>query len=485
MFKVISGLGIYVGWLWSLALDGPLLEQTAPLWQQVPETLFLLFLLCHSLSCFTCGYLLKHTSLKITFLLKIGSLLTTIYTGLFLALPVYCACPQTISPQLALLAAIVAGFASAPLFMSWCVTIGTLEIVAAAKAFACSIILATFITLSAPFLPVVLQQLIFTSLPLISLYLFFRCPLPQKTPVANIDLPFNLLFPRQLLLILTLIYIAGGSMFKLIFLNANFSELLYISNLAYALICIAGAFLFAKVPVPDLYQLYRPVLPLTGLGFLLFPLVTPLVSFLFLQGGLAAFDMYTWLLVAALSRSHLRPYTVTGYGLGWITLCIFSGDLLHDLITTLFATLPRTDYVSALAGALCLVATQLYPRFPEQKQTLPAGLEKTTDEPINPAITFPQDVACPLPAPAGNKVSQPVEAADAFYQVENLNILLTPRERQVLFLLTKGRNYKTISEKLGISQNTVKFHVSHIYDKFGVYNRQELLQLLEQVAREK
>ena len=242
---------------------------------------------------------------------------------------------------------------------------------------------------------------------------------------------------------------------------------------------------FAKSQIPDLYQLYRPVLPLTGLGFLLFPLVPPLISFLLWQGGLAAFDMYTWLLVAALSRAHLHPYTVAGYGLGWITLCIFSGDFLYSLFTMPSAALPRTDYVTALAGAICLVATQLYPRFPEQKHPLPDGIAPKVNDPIpQVSLPTPQIVAAPVPPPVESMVSPTSQTVAAIYHVENLNILLTPRERQVLFLLTKGRNYKAISEKLGISQNTVKFHVGHIYDKFGVYSRQELLQLLEQTVQE-
>jgi DNA-binding CsgD family transcriptional regulator len=514
MLKMILGLGLNVGWLWSVALDGPLLEQTAPSWKLTPEILFLLFFLCHALSAFACGYLLKHTSLKLSFLLKTGPALTALCTGLFLTLPVYCACPEIIPSSVGLLAAILAGVGAPPLFLSWCAAIGSLDLVSAAQTFAGSIVLATLITFAAAVLPVILQQLIFTSLPLLSLYLFLASPHPAQNQPGNIDLSFSLLFPRQFLLILALIYVAGGSMFQLLFLNAGLTQYFYLSNIAYALICLAGAVVLARVQIPDLYLLYKPVLPLTGLGFLLFPVIPPLFSFLSLQGGLAAFDMYTWLLIASLSRAHLRPYTVTGYGLGWITLCIFGGNLLQKWLGSADVTLPPTAYVVSVAGAICLLATQLYPRFPSHKEPVPVLLPPPPETvPTNPpekAPALPEVVpapaagqpvakiaapepeplpvnlaAIPLPViPKPNPAATSLQGTAAIYHVETLNILLTPRERQVLYLLTQGRNYKAIAEKLGISQNTVKFHISHIYDKFGVYSRQELLQLLEHATIE-
>ena len=44
---------------------------------------------------------------------------------------------------------------------------------------------------------------------------------------------------------------------------------------------------------------------------------------------------------------------------------------------------------------------------------------------------------------------------------------LTPREREVLELLAEGRPNKTIAERLGISDQTAKFHVASICGKLG------------------
>ena len=57
---------------------------------------------------------------------------------------------------------------------------------------------------------------------------------------------------------------------------------------------------------------------------------------------------------------------------------------------------------------------------------------------------------------------------------------LTNRESEVLVLLARGRSVPYICDELSIAQGTVKHHVSNIYRKLGVYDRQGLLDAIEQ-----
>ncbi len=50
---------------------------------------------------------------------------------------------------------------------------------------------------------------------------------------------------------------------------------------------------------------------------------------------------------------------------------------------------------------------------------------------------------------------------------------LTPRQGNVLALLSEGRTNKAIAESLGMCENTVKAHVKHIMRKLAVNNRTE------------
>jgi DNA-binding NarL/FixJ family response regulator len=50
---------------------------------------------------------------------------------------------------------------------------------------------------------------------------------------------------------------------------------------------------------------------------------------------------------------------------------------------------------------------------------------------------------------------------------------LTPREREVLEALARGLGNKQIAAELGVSERTVKFHVSSLFVKLGARNRTE------------
>jgi DNA-binding NarL/FixJ family response regulator len=51
---------------------------------------------------------------------------------------------------------------------------------------------------------------------------------------------------------------------------------------------------------------------------------------------------------------------------------------------------------------------------------------------------------------------------------------LTKREMQILTLVAAGRTNREIAKRVTISEQTVKHHVTNIFDKIGVYNRLEL-----------
>jgi DNA-binding NarL/FixJ family response regulator len=77
-----------------------------------------------------------------------------------------------------------------------------------------------------------------------------------------------------------------------------------------------------------------------------------------------------------------------------------------------------------------------------------------------------------LPPPVVNHLleQQPAVAAlDGQPEAE----ALTAREQEVLLLLSQGLPNKLIARELGISEHTVKFHVSSLYAKLGASSRTE------------
>jgi NarL family two-component system response regulator LiaR len=58
-----------------------------------------------------------------------------------------------------------------------------------------------------------------------------------------------------------------------------------------------------------------------------------------------------------------------------------------------------------------------------------------------------------------------------------LNFYLTDRELEVLVLLAEGLTNQQTAQKLSISQSTLKFHMTNIFEKLGVQTRSEALVL--------
>lgn len=56
---------------------------------------------------------------------------------------------------------------------------------------------------------------------------------------------------------------------------------------------------------------------------------------------------------------------------------------------------------------------------------------------------------------------------------EHADYHLTPHETRLLKLFVDGHNYKTAAAEMGISINTINFHVRSIYDKLQVHSRSE------------
>jgi DNA-binding NarL/FixJ family response regulator len=56
---------------------------------------------------------------------------------------------------------------------------------------------------------------------------------------------------------------------------------------------------------------------------------------------------------------------------------------------------------------------------------------------------------------------------------EKLDHDLTPHEMRLLKLLVEGHNYTTAATELGVSYNTIKFHMRHIYEKLQVHSKSE------------
>ena len=104
-----------------------------------------------------------------------------------------------------------------------------------------------------------------------------------------------------------------------------------------------------------------------------------------------------------------------------------------------------------------------------------AGASGYVTKPILPAqLTEAIDQAFSGGTPMSPHIARKV--VDLFRQhipPPRADYLLTPRELEVLELLTQGDDYKLIAEKLFLSIFTVRAHIRNIYDKLHVHSKSQ------------
>jgi DNA-binding NarL/FixJ family response regulator len=96
------------------------------------------------------------------------------------------------------------------------------------------------------------------------------------------------------------------------------------------------------------------------------------------------------------------------------------------------------------------------------KQTEPAELMRSLREAVTGGAPMSPEVAARV-----IKIFRDIRPP------EKADYNLTPHETRLLKMLVEGYNYVAAAEKLGISYNTLKFHVRNIYDKLQVHSQSE------------
>lgn len=101
-------------------------------------------------------------------------------------------------------------------------------------------------------------------------------------------------------------------------------------------------------------------------------------------------------------------------------------------------------------------------------------LKRCTPEELITAVREVQQGGAPMSREIARQViaffqGLPKPQDNTSTEVENLS----PREREILDLLTQGFSDKEIADRIGVKHGTVRWHLQHVYEKLHVRSRTE------------
>ena len=224
---------------------------------------------------------------------------------------------------------------------------------------------------------------------------------------------------------------------------------------------VASAVFFAAcllLPFEKLSALFRVAISLVAMGAIvltvaLFEGQLEVPGRVLVSLGYAGFDILIWCLIAFFAQRSRNITVSVAAAMGVEQVGILLGAIIVLLLqNTGIGPLAFSIVLMVLTYALLLACFALLGRYLKGW----------------PTFSLPRE----------SSASHGDGAKDAVEELAHV-CGLTPREKDVALLLCEGRSAPYIAEKLFVSENTVKTHVRHIYEKGDFHNRQEFLDAMK------
>lgn len=308
------------------------------------------------------------------------------------------------------------------------------------------------------FLPRPIAVVASTLLPIVSAVVLYACRREPRREPSVVPLDVRTIPVARLILCLFMISVIWGLTQGMVVTFAAGDEFIMAKSLLLAgggIGAITLSMIVSSSPSEAL-TLYRPVIPAIVAGIILL-LVQPAL-YPFLGSGLIIMGVYCLDMLIMLVSTDIafRGRIPVALSFGAAILATRAGTLVGSLgadglmFSPAWSVQLRTD-VCLIAVLLLAVIGMLFFTVADVQQLYVTPRARRTDGSL--------EQKCAAMSAMGN---------------------LTKREGEVLLLLARGRSIPYICDELHIAQGTVKHHVSNIYRKLGVYDRQGLLDAIEQ-----
>jgi NarL family two-component system response regulator YdfI len=160
-------------------------------------------------------------------------------------------------------------------------------------------------------------------------------------------------------------------------------------------------------------------------------------------------------------------------------------DLQPDIVLLDLESLADESMSVAIESAGAPVSSTLVLLTDDTEKFLAAETLRSGVRAILPREAKPEEIFAAIRASIAGLVVLHPDALDSVLapargeerELDASDQILTPREIEVLGMIAEGLGNKEIAFKLGISDHTVKFHISSIFAKLGAANRAEAVAL--------
>ena len=232
--------------------------------------------------------------------------------------------------------------------------------------------------------------------------------------------------------------------------NAIYAVMILIFTVNLALIITIGK----QSPILFLYRICVPLF-IIGYGLLIVDnLLAHILSIACALGGSILFECLVFLIFPC---ATVRAKGLLAHLFGWCAAAKHAGAFIGFLIGDLTTIHEMKDSAEIAIFSLVAIAAFVCLFFFIFKEL---DIIKITEKRRNEAAQLAQTAEMHL-----SKLSEKYH--------------LSPRETEVLKLLSSGRSLPYIEKELVISHSTARTHVRHIYEKLGIHNRQQLHDLIE------
>lgn len=183
-----------------------------------------------------------------------------------------------------------------------------------------------------------------------------------------------------------------------------------------------------------------------------------------------------WVMFVAVFAYDMRysPYLCDGLAVG----LMFESMCVAQLSTQLALHLDAPVVLALTSVAISVV--YLVGTFRQLLETGVVSLQNPTRETIGDALPGTSANAVPDTADASEMAHADSEGAlSSRCMALARTYMLTPSEQEILEFMARGRSARYVADELGVSFNTVRTHIRHVYEKLGIHSRQDLIDLVE------